>query len=139
MGINMTEIRYASMADKELLLSRDCHIKEDILEKAILNRYVLVMLAGGNLAGWLRWGLFWDEIPFMNMLYFLEEYRGLGLGTQLVGFWENEMLKLSYDKVMTSSQANETAQHFYRKLGYRDAGGFFPFCKDFEILFTKEI
>ncbi|MEZ3421217.1 MAG: GNAT family N-acetyltransferase, partial [Eubacterium sp.] len=44
-----------------------------------------------------------------------------------------------YDKVMTSSQANETAQHFYRKLGYRDAGGFFPFCKDFEILFTKEI
>ncbi len=139
MGINMTEIRYASMADKELLLSRDCHIKEDILEKAILNRYVLVMLAGGNLAGWLRWGLFWDEIPFMNMLYFLEEYRGLGFGTQLVGFWENEMLKLSYDKVMTSSQANETAQHFYRKLGYRDAGGFFPFCKDFEILFTKEI
>lgn len=127
------------MADKELLLSRDCHIKEDILEKAILNRYVLVMLAGGNLAGWLRWGLFWDEIPFMNMLYFLEEYRGLGFGTQLVGFWENEMLKLSYDKVMTSSQANETAQHFYRKLGYRDAGGFFPFCKDFEILFTKEI
>ncbi|MEZ3421216.1 MAG: GNAT family N-acetyltransferase, partial [Eubacterium sp.] len=94
MGINMTEIRYASMADKELLLSRDCHIKEDILEKAILNRYVLVMLAGGNLAGWLRWGLFWDEIPFMNMLYFLEEYRGLGFGTQLVGFWENEMLKL---------------------------------------------
>ncbi len=139
MGINMTEIRYASMADKELLLSRDCHIKEDILGKAILNRYVLVMLAGGNLAGWLRWGLFWDEIPFMNMLYFLEEYRGLGFGTQLVGFWENEMLKLSYDKVMTSSQANETAQHFYRKLGYRDAGGFFPFCKDFEILFTKEI
>ncbi len=139
MGINMTEIRYASMADKELLLSRDCHIKEDILEKAILNRYVLVMLAGGNLAGWLRWGLFWDEIPFMNMLYFLEEYRGLGFGTQLVGFWENEMPKLSYDKVMTSSQANETAQHFYRKLGYRDAGGFFPFCKDFEILFTKEI
>lgn len=127
------------MADKELLLSRDCHIKEDILGKAILNRYVLVMLAGGNLAGWLRWGLFWDEIPFMNMLYFLEEYRGLGFGTQLVGFWENEMLKLSYDKVMTSSQANETAQHFYRKLGYRDAGGFFPFCKDFEILFTKEI
>ena len=139
MGINMTEIRYASMADKELLLSRDCHIKEDILEKAILNRYVLVMLAGRNLADWLRWGLFWDEIPFMNMLYFLEEYRGLGFGTQLVGFWENEMLKLSYDKVMTSSQANETAQHFYRKLGYRDAGGFFPFCKDFEILFTKEI
>lgn len=69
--------------------------------------------------------MFWDEIPFMNMLYFLEEYRGKGYGTQMVKFLENEMIKLGYDKVMTSSQANEFAQHFYRKLGYQDAGGFF--------------
>lgn len=75
----------------------------------------------------------------MNMLYFLEEYQGKGYGTQIVKFWENEMAKLGYDKVMTSSQANEFAQHFYRKLGYRDAGGFFPFCNDLEIIFTKKL
>lgn len=54
-------------------------------------------------------------------------------------FWENEMVRLGYDKVMTSSQANESAQHFYRKLGYQDAGSFFPFCNDLEIIFTKEL
>lgn len=135
----MTEIRYASIADKEMLLSRDCHIKADVLDEAIRNKRVLIMFAGGNFAGWLRWNLFWDEIPFMNMLYFLEEYRGIGFGTQLVNFWENEMTKCGYDKVMTSSQSNEFAQHFYRKLGYQDAGGFFPFCNDFEIIFTKKL
>lgn len=135
----MIEIRYATMDDKELLLSKDSHIKENILEDSINNKHEIVMFVDGNFAGWLRYNLFWDEIPFMNMLYFLEEYRGKGYGTQLVKFWENEMVKLGYDKVMTSSQANEFAQHFYRKLGYLDAGSFFPFCNDLEIIFTKEI
>lgn len=135
----MTEIRYATMADKELLLSKDSHIKKDIWEDSIKNNREIIIFVDGNFAGWLRYNLFWDKIPFMNMLYFLEEYRGKGYGTQMVKFWENEMAGLGYDKVMTSSQANEFAQHFYRKLGYKDAGSFFPFCNDLEIIFTKEL
>lgn len=135
----MTEIRYATMADKELLLSKNSHIKKDIWEDSINNKHEIIIFVDGNFAGWLRYNLFWDKIPFMNMLYFLEEYRGKGYGTQIVKFWENEMAGLGYDKVMTSSQANEFAQHFYRKLGYKDAGSFFPFCNDLEIIFTKEL
>lgn len=135
----MIEIRYATMADKELLLSKDSHIKKDIWEDSINNKHEIIIFVDGNFAGWLRYNLFWDKIPFMNMLYFLEEYRGKGYGTQMVKFWENEMAGLGYDKVMTSSQANEFAQHFYRKLGYKDAGSFFPFCNDLEIIFTKEL
>ncbi len=133
------EIRYAVMADKDILLSRDSHIKENVLEEMIKNNRGIIMLVDGEFAGWLRYNLFWDEIPFMNMLYFLEEYRGKGCGTQMVKFWENEMIKLGYNKVMTSSQANESAQHFYRRLGYQDAGSFFPFCNDLEIIFTKKL
>lgn len=127
------------MADKELLLSKGSHIKESIWEESIKKKHEIIMFVDRNFAGWLRYNLFWDEIPFMNMLYFLEEYQGKGYGTQIVKFWENEMAKLGYDKAMTSSQANEFAQHFYRKLGYQDAGGFFPFCNDLEIIFTKEL
>lgn len=135
----MIEIRYATIADKEILLSKDSHIKESVWEETIKSSREIIMFVDNNFAGWLRWNLFWDEIPFMNMLYFLEEYRGKGYGTQMVRFWESEMIKLGYDKVMTSSQANEFAQHFYRKLGYQDAGGFFPFCNDLEIIFMKEL
>ncbi len=135
----MTEIRYATMADKALLHSKDSHIQENIWEDSIRNRHEIIMFVDGAFVGWLRYNLFWDEIPFMNMLYFLEAYRGKGYGTQMVQFWESEMARLGYDKVMTSSQSHECAQHFYRKLGYRDAGGFFPFCDDLEIIFTKRL
>lgn len=135
----MIEIRYATMADKEILLSKDSPIKENIWEETIKNNREIIMFVDGVFAGWLRWNLFWDQIPFMNMLYFFEEYRGKGYGTQIVKFWESAMVNLGYDKVMTSSQANEFAQHFYRKLGYQDAGSFFPFCNDLEIIFTKEL
>lgn len=135
----MVEIRYATMADKEMLLSNDSHIRKEEWKRLIVNNQVFMFYADNNFAGWLRYNLFWDEIPFMNMLYFLEEYRGKGYGTQMVKFWESEMIKLGYDKVMTSSKANEFAQHFYRKLGYQDAGSFFPFCNDLEIIFTKEL
>lgn len=135
----MTEIRYATLADKEMLLSKDSQIKENIWEETIKSNREIIMVVDGSFAGWLRWNLFWDKIPFMNMLYFFEEFRGKGYATQIVRFWESEMAGLGYDKVMTSSQANESAQHFYRKLGFNDAGGFFPFCKDYEIIFTKEL
>lgn len=121
----MTEIRYATMNDYSLLVSKDSHIRKEERKKLIENNQTLMLYVDNAFAGWLRWNLFWNEIPFMNMLYFLEEYRGMGYGTQIVKFWESEMIKLGYDKVMTSSQANEFAQHFYRKLGYQDAGGFF--------------
>ncbi len=135
----MTEIKYATMDDYGLLISRDTHVRKEEWKKLIEKNQALIFKVDNHFAGWLRYNLFWNEIPFMNMLYFLEEYRGKGYGTQMVRFWEREMAKLGYDKVMTSSQANESAQHFYRKLGYRDAGGFFPFCNDLEIIFTKEL
>lgn len=135
----MTEIKYATMDDYGLLISRDTHVRKEEWKKLIEKNQALIFKVDDHFAGWLRYNLFWNEIPFMNMLYFLEEYRGKGYGTQMVCFWERKMAKLGYDKVMTSSQANESAQHFYRKLGYRDAGGFFPFCNDLEIIFTKEL
>ncbi len=60
----------------------------------------------------------------MNMLFVLQPYRGQGIGRQLVTFWEGEMKRFGHRQVLTSTQANESAQHFYRKLGYADVGQF---------------
>ena len=135
----MIEIRYAKLQEKDLLLRYDHHVRENLWEELIRNQRVILIFSDGEFAGWLRYHLFWDEIPFLSMLYLLEEYRGMGYGTQMIRFWEEEMQKLNYHQLMTSSQANESAQHFYRKLCYQDAGGFFPFCTDYEIIFTKQI
>jgi ribosomal protein S18 acetylase RimI-like enzyme len=39
----------------------------------------------------MRYGFFWDNTPFMNMIWVDEEYRGKGAGKQVVLFWEDQM------------------------------------------------
>ena len=70
------------------------------------------MFNENKFVGWLRFNLFWDNTPFMNMLYFIDDERGKGYGTQLVSFWEQEMKKKGYEFVLTSTQSNEQAQFF---------------------------
>lgn len=36
--------------------------------------------------------------------------------------WENEMKLQGYGMLLTSTQVDEEAQHFYRKIGYKDCG-----------------
>ena len=56
------------------------------------------------------------------MLYIDEKLRRRGLGKELLQFWEDRMREAGCKVVMTSTQSDESAQHFYRKSGYRDAG-----------------
>ncbi|MDE6260486.1 MAG: GNAT family N-acetyltransferase [Oscillospiraceae bacterium] len=132
-------IRYADQSDFERLREHDRHISGDELARGIEAGRVLVMFDQGAFAGWLRFNLFWDEIPFMNMLYFLEEYRGKGFGTRLTRRWEEEMAKRGCERVLTSTLSNEQAQFFYRKNGYVDCGSLLLPGEPLEIILLKEL
>lgn len=135
MGSNT--IRYAGEKDFETIRKHDKHIRETELKNAIALKRVLVMYQNDHFAGWLRFNLFWDEIPFMNMLYLLEEYRGQGYGRQLVMFWEKEMKESGYGMVLTSTLSSERAQFFYRKNGYVDCGSLLLPEEPLEIILRK--
>lgn len=132
-------IRVASEQDLAWLQANDHHVSAEELVHLISQQRVLVCETEGGPAAWLRWNLFWDNTPFMNMLYVLEGERSKGIGTQLVHYWEKLMRKQRYASVLTSTQANETAQHFYRKLGYRDAGSLILPGEPLEIIFHKDL
>ncbi len=132
-------IRYADERDLDILKKHDKHIEASELLKSINAKRVLIMLDNDEFIGWLRFNLFWDSIPFMNMLYFLEDYRGKGYGKQLVDFWEKEMLSSQHKFVMTSTQSDEKAQFFYRKNGYVDCGSLLFPSEPLEIIFIKNL
>ncbi|MGN1106446.1 MAG: GNAT family N-acetyltransferase [Huintestinicola sp.] len=132
-------IRTAKLSDTELLLSFDRHISKSELENIIGLGRVIILDCDGSFAGWLRYGLFWDNTPFMNMLFLLEEYRGRGFGKMLVLFWERKMAEYGYSEVMTSTASDEYAQHFYNRLGYTTVGGFAPSGEPFELILSKKI
>lgn len=132
-------MRIADLNDLNFLKQHDKHISESELMNAIKQRHILVSEVNGETIGWLRYNLFWDNTPFMNMLFILSEYRGKNYGTDLVLYWEEQMKLLSFNAVMTSTQANECAQHFYYKLGYKTIGGFLMENEPFELILSKEI
>jgi ribosomal protein S18 acetylase RimI-like enzyme len=95
-----------------VLAGHDRHIRAEVLAQKINNGEIYIAYEEGAFAGWLRYSLFWDNTPFMNMLFVLSEYRKLGIGKQLTLFWEDQMKSKGYQTLMTSTQQNETAQHF---------------------------
>lgn len=117
-------IRYAQEADRALWLRLDRHIPAEACARKIAAKQACVLEEAGEIRAVLRWGLFWDSIPFCNLLFVAEGARNRGLGRALTEYWEGEMKARGYSLAMTSTQADESAQHFWRKLGYRDCGGF---------------
>lgn len=80
-------------------------------------------------------------MPFLNLLFINEGSRGKGFAKQAMAGWENEMRRQGYKLVLVSTQADEGAQHLYRKLGYIDCGGLVfqgtPFDQPMELFFRK--
>lgn len=136
---NSLKIRLAEECDFEILSRNDKHVSAEMLKKKISDKNILIAEKNGEFAGWLRYNLFWDEMPFMNMLFVIEKFRGTGIGRELVRNWEKMMSEQGYKFLLTSTQADEYAQHFYRKLGYSDLGGFFPFGEKYEIILGKRL
>lgn len=138
----MTRMPLARVAvddDRGFLAEHDRHVRPDILSASIRSRRILIVEDAGVRSGWLRWNLFWDEIPFLNLLFIVESSRGQGLGTALMGEWEAALVGEGHPVAMTSTQVDETAQHFYRKRGYVDTGALLLPEQAAEVFFRKEL
>ena len=120
----MLDIRYVQLDDKDFWFSLDKHLPETEFMNKVRDRRGYVLTKDYIPVGLLRYNLFWDNTPFCTMLFIDSDYQGRGYGKKLMEFWENDMRSQRYRVLLTSTQVDENAQHFYRKLGYKDCGGF---------------
>ena len=136
------EIRYATDADLPYLLRNDGLVTEQVTRKKVSDGQVIVAVKDDCHLGWIRFGFWWDMFPFMNLIAVEEKAQRRGIGRKLVEFWEMKMKAQGHKLVMTSTDADEDAQHFHRKMGYRDSGclllpdELYP-AHTLEILFVK--
>lgn len=139
----MVTIRYVTAQDSVFWFRLDRHLSPEEWQKKVRDRMGYVLLAEDRPVGLLRYQLFWDAIPFCTMLYIEEDCQRRGYGRQLMAHWEQDMRTQGYGMVMTSTRADETAQHFYRQLGYVDAGGLLiqipPYQQPTELFFVKDL
>lgn len=120
----MIEIRYVRAEDKEFRYSLDKHLPEQEFFNKVRDKRGYILLDKNIPNGLLRYNLFWDNTPFCTMLFIDWYQHGKGYGKMLMEYWEEDMKKQGYGMILTSTQVDEEAQHFYRKLGYKDCGGF---------------
>ena len=125
-------IRYVEINDKKEWYDLDRHLPENIFDEKVRTKQGYVLVEDEKIIGILRYNLFWDNTPFCTMLFIEESYRSKGYGRQMIEHWEKDMKAQGYGMLMTSTQVDEDAQHFYRKLGYKDAGGFIVDVPGFE-------
>ena len=120
----MINIRYVQTNDKDFWYGFDKHLPETEFMNKVRDKRGYILLNDDAPIGLLRYNLFWDNIPFCTMLFIEKNYQGKGYGRKLMEFWENNMRLQGYKILLTSTQVDENSQHFYRKLGYKDCGGF---------------
>lgn len=63
-----------------------CHISQEQLSKAIMDKRVCVAKEADIILGFARYNMFWDSIPFLNLLYVPDGYHHMGIGIALLRF-----------------------------------------------------
>lgn len=117
-------IRVVENQDKAAWFAFDKHLPIAEFDEKVKRRQGYVCVENEKVIGVLRYNLFWDNTPFCTMLFIDAEYRNRGYGKLMMEHWEQDMKSQGYGMLMTSTQVDEDAQHFCRKLGYKDSGGF---------------
>ena len=131
-------IRTAVPADLDGIRNYDRHIPASRLEDCIRRGLVDVLEDDGKIRGVLRWNLFWQSLPFLDLIFLDDAIRGRGFGSEMMAHWERNMAFLGYEDVLLSTQEDETSKFFYEKLGYRLCGSFLPPDQDVEELMYRK-
>ncbi len=122
------------------VLRYDRHIQRERLQKALEDGLVYALYEDQTIVGVLRYSLFWQSIPFVDLLYIDGSRQRQGHGRAMMTDWEDRMRERGFDHVMLSTQADEEAKYFYEKLGYRNIGAFLPPEQEAdELMYLKEL
>lgn len=139
----MADIRHATKEDRDFWFKLDNHLSTEVFEQKVRDGMAYLLIENERPIGLLRYHLFWDNTPFCTMLSIETTYQSQGYGKMLMSFWENEMKDQGYGMLMTSTQVDENAQHFYRNIGFREAGSLIidipKYKQPMEMFFIKEI
>lgn len=107
---------------RDFWFSIDKHITKESLDLKIFGKLGYVIFDDSKPVGIMHYCILWDSMPFLNLIYIHQEYRKCGFGKNTMEFWEKDMKGKGFKMVLISTQVDEKAQFFYRKLGYRECG-----------------
>ena len=95
---------------------------DDRLRAQIQDGRLRIIESSEGPVGFIKFYVLWEVLPFIEVIIIRNDCRGRGIGKAAVRAWEEEMSAQSFQRAIISTQADETAQYFWRRVGYQDCG-----------------
>jgi ribosomal protein S18 acetylase RimI-like enzyme len=137
LGENM--LRLATDHDFGFLRGFSTEPRDEHLRAQIRDGRLRIIESAGHPAGFVKFYVLWEILPFIEVIIVREELRGRGVGKEAVRSWESEMAGRYFARVLTSTRADETAKNFWRRLGYCDCGSLTLPGRPVELFFSRDL
>jgi len=135
----MSLVELATVNDLPFLLASSSGLSPDRWRQKIAFGQVYVACDDGLQVGWLRYGMFRDEVPFLNGIHVVESHQERGVGEALLERWESDMRATGADFVLTAALQEDPSQFLYADRGYIDCGVILTPERGAESLFRKPL
>ncbi len=118
------EIRFANRMDLDGCIALDhATMSAEVIKRKVKQREVMVAEKGGRLVGYLRFEYLWSIVPYVALIWVVEDQRQQGIGRALLHYLENVLRQQGHTALYSSSQANEPApQAWHRHVGFEECG-----------------
>ncbi|RLI53129.1 MAG: hypothetical protein DRO87_12090 [Candidatus Thorarchaeota archaeon] len=116
-------VRLAGPEDLEWCVVEDGHVTEKVIRQKIINDEIIVAEIDNYLIGYIRLEYLWSTIPYIGLVFVVEEYRDSGVGRRLIDFLVSFLDNRGHDFLLSSSQADEPEpQAWHRAMGFSECG-----------------
>jgi GNAT superfamily N-acetyltransferase len=116
-------VRFAGPELLEWCVVEDGHVTEQVIRHKIINDEIIIAELDGEPIGYLRLEYLWSTIPYIGVIFVIEDYRDEGVGRKILAFLEDHLRSRGHDVLFSSSTANESEpQNWHRSVGFVESG-----------------
>ena len=116
-------VRFAGPELLEWCVVEDSLVTEQVIRHKIINDEIIIAELDGKPVGYLRLEYLWSTIPYIGVIFVIEDYRKEGIGQKILAFLEDYLQSRGYDVLYSSSQASEPeSQAWHRSVGFVESG-----------------
>ena len=118
------EVRFANQMDlDECIVLDHPTMPVEVIKRKVEQREIIVAEKAGQLVGYLRLEYLWSTVPYIALIWVVEDQRQQGIGSAMLRYLENVLREQGHTALYSSSQANEPEpQAWHRHVGFEECG-----------------
>jgi GNAT superfamily N-acetyltransferase len=117
-------VRFATPDDLDWCLEIDHTVSDAVfIQRKIGFDEVLIAEVSGRRTGYLRLEYLWSVVPYIGLIYVLDNARKQGVGRAILSFLESYLRAQGHTFLLSSSQVDEPPpQAWHRHMGFVECG-----------------